>query len=251
MLSTVQLKLTILLVVVWLSGCASSAKPFNTPLPTLFVDKPAMQTDSWAVSWWEPRHNEKLALAASANVDIVMLGDSITHFWETDGADVWQEYYADKNAFNLGFSGDRTEHVLWRLEHGAVAEISPKLVVLMIGTNNTGHRMDPAAYTAIGVSAIVTELRERLPESKILLLGIFPRAYSPYNEMRLRNVEINKKISDLDDAKNIFYLDIGNIFLAADGTIRADLMPDYLHPNAEGYALWAAAMQPAIERLLK
>ena len=213
--------------------------------------QPVQQDASWAVEWWGPRHAEKLELAKDADIELVMIGDSITHGWEDAGSDVWQQYYADRKAFNLGFSGDRTEHVLWRLQNGAVDGMQPKLVVVMIGTNNTGHFMDPAVHTADGIAHIVSELRERLPDAKILLLAIFPRHQSPHNDMRRRNNEINELVSNMADGETVHFLDINHAFLDDDGTLPLEIMPDQLHPNAAGYALWAEAMEPTIRRLLE
>jgi beta-glucosidase len=229
---------------------AVEADTANDSLPK-FTVVPVEQDASWAVEWWRPRHEEKIEAATHTDIDLLFIGDSITHGWEDQGTEVWREYYQDRNAFNLGFGGDRTEHVLWRLDHGAVAGMKPKLAVLMIGTNNTGHRMDPAAYTAEGIERIVGKLREMLPETRILVLGIFPRHVSPYNEMRKRNDEINRLISALDNGETVQYLDIGRAFLNDDGTLRDELMPDLLHPNAAGYSVWAKAMEPAIKRLLQ
>ena len=123
-----------------------------------------------------PRHEAKLAeRKAMGKVDLLMIGDSITHGWEDTGKQTWDKYYANRNALNLGFSGDRTEHVIWRFQNGAIDDIDPKLAVIMIGTNNTGHRQENAEHTAVGIKRIIYELQIRLPETKILLLGIFPR----------------------------------------------------------------------------
>ncbi len=219
--------------------------------PPVFSTSPVQQDASWAIEWWEPRHNEKRELAKKSNIDLLMIGDSITHGWENEGSAVWNKFYQNLNAFNLGFSGDRTEHVLWRLQHGAVDGMTPKLTVIMIGTNNTGHRMDSAAHTTKGIKAIVTEIQNRLPQSKILLLGIFPRHYSPYNEMRIRNEKINQQISLLANNKNIYYLNVNHIFLDDEKLLHPKVMPDLLHPNKLGYQLWAEAMQPTITKLMK
>jgi len=201
--------------------------------------------------WWQKRHIEKILQAKKSKIDLLMLGDSISHFWEKRGASVWTEFYQSRNAFNLGFSGDRTEHVLWRLRNGAVENMQPKLTVLMIGTNNTGHRMDPAEHTAQGIKAIISELRTRLPHSKILLLGVFPRHYSPHNEMRIRNKDINNLIQSFKDEGHVYYLNINNIFLRNDNVMKEELMPDLLHPNASGYQLWAETMEPTINQLMR
>jgi beta-glucosidase len=225
-------------------------QPANDLLPK-FTVVPIPQSASWAAEWWQARHAEKIEQAKGTDIDLIFIGDSITHAWEREGAEVWQQYYQSRNAFNLGFSGDRTEHVLWRLENGAIDSMNPKLAVLMIGTNNTGHRMDPAAHTAEGIERVVDVLRGKLPEAQVLILGIFPSQVSRFNDMRKRNEEINRLISALADSKMVHYLDIGQSFIREDGTLREDLMPDLLHPNAAGYRVWAEAMEPTIRRLLQ
>lgn len=211
---------------------------------------PSMLNEFWARDWWEARHQEKLQRVKEGNVDLLMIGDSITQDWEAEGKAVWEEYYAPRNAVNLGFSGDRTENVLWRLAHGEVDNITPKLAVLMIGTNNTGHRLENPEYTANGIKTIVQELRTRLPETKILLLGIFPREENPDGKMRQINREINNIIATYADDEAIFFLDIGDQFLDDNGVLARDVMPDLLHLNAASYATWAAAMEPKIKELL-
>ncbi len=244
------LKVTIVVSVTLLAFDAVAQERSRDLLPKFSVE-PVEQNAPWAVDWWRIRHDEQIELAKGADVDLVFIGDSITHGWEDEGADVWQEYYQDRNALNLGFSGDRTEHVRWRLQNGAVDGMTPSLVVLMIGTNNTGHRMDPAAYTAEGIEHVVADLREMLPRTRVLVLGIFPRQYSPYNEMRKRTNEINQLVSSLGDGEMVHYLDISHAFLRDDATLRDDLMPDLLHLNAEGYRVWAEAMEPTIKKLLQ
>lgn len=214
--------------------------------------QPEVQTAEWAVKWWMPRHEQKLKeKAAMDTVDLLMIGDSITHGWENGGKSVWDKYYAKRNALNIGFSGDRTEQVLWRLQHGAVDGISPKLAVVMIGTNNTGHRQDPAEETAAGVKAILDELKQRLPNTKVLLLGVFPRGASSDDPLRKLNRAINKIISEYDDGQRVHYLDVSDAFLEEDGTLPKSVMPDLLHPNAQGYQLWAKAMEPKLAELMK
>ena len=212
---------------------------------------PVIQTAKWARSWWMPRHEKKLAdLKKQGEVDLLMIGDSITHGWENAGKKTWDEYYANRKAFNIGFSGDRTEHVLWRLANGAVEGISPKLAVVMIGTNNTGHRMDPAEDTAAGVAAIVKDLRTRLPKTKVLVLAIFPREASSGGKQRQRNDSINEHIAKLANDETVFFLDVNESFLEDGGKLPKDVMPDLLHPNEKGYAIWAKAMEPTIARLM-
>jgi lysophospholipase L1-like esterase len=212
---------------------------------------PEVQTAAWAVKWWQPRHDQKLAdLKKMEKVDLLMIGDSITHGWEGRGKKVWDDFYAKRNAFNIGFSGDRTENVLWRLQHDAVKGIAPKLAVIMIGTNNTGHRQDPAEETAAGIKAIIVELQKQLPETKILLLAIFPRGAKPDDPLRTLNTSINEIIAGYYDGKKVFFLDINSEFLDEDGTLPKSVMPDLLHPHEAGYATWAKAMEPSIARLM-
>jgi len=211
---------------------------------------PEVLSEEWAVEWWGPRHEQVLERVAQGGFDLVMIGDSITHGWEKEGAPVWKEYYESRKALNLGFGGDRTENVLWRLEHGEVEGLKPKLAVLMIGTNNTGHRQDPAEETLQGVRAILGELRSRLPETKVLLLAVFPRGAGPEDPLRQLNGEVNRLLPPLADDETVFFLDINEVFLDEDGVLPESLMPDLLHPNEEGYRLWAKAMEPSIVRLM-
>ena len=213
--------------------------------------QPEVQTADWAVKWWMPRHEQKLKeLADMEQVDLLMIGDSITHGWENGGKKVWDKYYAKRNALNIGFSGDRTEHVLWRFDHGEIDGIAPKAAVVMIGTNNTGHRQDDPDDTAAGIKAILDKLAEKTPNTKVLLLAIFPRGAAADDKLRLINDGINQRISKFADGKRVFFLDISDKFLEDDGTLPKSIMPDLLHPNAEGYEIWAKAMEPTIVKLM-
>lgn len=201
--------------------------------------------------WWTDRHEQKLAAAKAADkIDLLMIGDSITHGWEGAGKEVFAEYYAKRNPHNIGFSGDRTEHVLWRFDHGALDNMSPKLAILMIGTNNTGHRKDPSADTAEGIKLIVGKLREKLPETKILVLGIFPRSANQDDQMRKLNDGTNEIIKDLADGEHVFFLNINDKFLTEDGTLTKEVMPDLLHPQQKGYRIWAEAVEPTVAKLM-
>lgn len=219
--------------------------------PSFPAIQPAPQDADWTKGWWMKRHEEKKEEAKKAGqIDLLMIGDSITHGWENGGKSVFDQYYGTRHALNLGFSGDRTEHVLWRLQNGAVEGLSPKLAVVMIGTNNTGHRKDPPEQTAAGIKMILDELRKRMPGMKILLLAIFPRDKAPDGELRKINDGINAIIKDYADGKDIFFQDINSVFLEKDGTLPKSIMPDALHPNEEGYKRWAEAIEPMIKKLL-
>jgi len=199
--------------------------------------------------WWQGRHAAMNKRVAKGNVDLLMIGDSITQGWEGHGKDIWAEYYAKRNAVNLGISGDRTEHVLWRLQNGNIENISPKLAVIMIGTNNAGS--NTSEEIAQGVEKIVGLLRRELPEMKLLVLAIFPRGETPSDKHRLINDGANERIEKLANGKMIHYLNIEQAFLEEDGTLPKEIMPDFLHPRKKGYAIWASAMETKIVELLK
>jgi beta-glucosidase len=207
---------------------------------------PAPQT----AGWWMPQHERNVARVRQGSVDLLMIGDSITQGWGDEGRRVWECYYAHRRAVNLGFNSDRTEQVLWRLQHGEIDGIHPKVAVVMIGTNNSGTRKDPPEETAAGVQAIVRLLRAKLPETKILLLGIFPRGATSSDSIRLVNESINARLRGFADGQHLFYLDLGHLFLDRDGRLKRDLMPDLLHPNEQGYRLWAEGMESQLKALL-
>ena len=193
-------------------------------------------------------HEKFLERAKSGGIGLLFLGDSITQGWGgKDKAEIWDRYYGPRDAANFGIGGDRTEHVLWRLENGEIDGIAPKVVVLMIGTNNV--RANSAEEIADGVKAIVAKLREKLPETKILLLAVFPRGEKP-NPGREKLAAVNETIAKLDDGKRVKYLDIGKNFLNEDGTIPRDVMPDFLHLSAKGYRIWADAIEPTLWSML-
>lgn len=192
--------------------------------------------------------------AANGDIQLIFLGDSITQQWGGPGATVWKEFYGERQAVNFGIGGDRTQHVLWRLEHGNVDGLAkpaqghaPKLVVLMIGTNNSGD--DSAEDIAAGIRAVVGTLRAKLPSTKVLLLAIFPRGEhaNPVRDKVMRASELAKSVAD---GKKVQFLDIGSVFTEPDGAIRPEVMPDFLHLSEEGYRRWANAIEPTIREML-
>ncbi len=197
---------------------------------------------------WMARHAKMNARVAQGNVDLLIIGDSITHGWEGSGKQVWEKFYTPRNAVNLGIGGDRTQHVLWRLQHGNIKGISPKLAVLMIGTNNAGD--NTPEEIAEGIKAIVDLLRAKLPETKVLILAIFPRGPNNADPLRQVNQKTNAIVAKLADGKMVHFLDINRVFLEPDGTLSREIMPDLLHPREKGYGLWAKAMEPTVARLM-
>lgn len=186
-------------------------------------------------------------------IDLLFVGDSITQAWENSGKNVWQRYYASngRKSVNIGISGDRTQHVLWRLNEGAVEGLEPKVAVVMIGTNNSGSDRNSASEMVEGVRVVVTRLHELLPETKILLLGIFPRG-EEFNEIRGKILQVNQAVQKMEDEMEgtVFFLDIGHRFLQSDGRISTDIMPDFLHLTEAGYEIWAQSIEPTLASLL-
>ena len=194
------------------------------------------------------RHNSFNARVAKGNVDLLFIGDSITQGWEGSGKGVWAESYGKRNAVNLGIGGDRTQHVIWRLDNGNIKDITPKAAVIMIGTNNAGS--NTPEQIAEGVTVIVKQLRTKLPEMKILLLAVFPRGADKTDKRRLVNEGANAIFAKLDDGKHVHYLDIGPKFLAEDGTLSREIMPDLLHLSPAGYKIWADSIEKPLAELL-
>lgn len=215
---------------------------------TLAQNFAVMPTPRAEVDWWMGRYYANVRQAEAGDVDLLFIGDSITHAWERGGLETWNKYYGHRKPANFGFGGDRTQHVLWRLINGHIDRMSPKVAVIMIGTNNASS--DTPNEIALGIRAICNTLRALLPQTKILVLGIFPRGTSPDNWLRGTTAVVNTQIAALADGEWIHYLDIGSAFLEADGTLPASVMPDQLHPNERGYQIWAEAMEPTLAKLL-
>jgi beta-glucosidase len=208
---------------------------------------PVPRTDHWATN--RQALVLKRAKDAPGDYDIEFIGDSITQGWEGAGKSVWQEFYGKRKVINFGVSGDRTQHVLWRFEQGQLDGIKAKVAVVMIGTNNSNNQDNTEAEILEGVTAIVQQIRERQPDTKILLLGIFPRGKT-FSPQRGKILEVNEALARLDDGSHIFYLDLGPLFIENDGSISKSIMPDALHPNAAGYKIWANATEPKLKQLL-
>lgn len=216
---------------------------------------PSIPERHWTHGMWLPRFDAKRALAAEGGYDVVFLGDSITHNWERYGTGVWQRVFSEGpyKALNCGISGDRTEHLLWRLDHGQLAKLTPKAFVLMIGTNNTGHRDDweePPTDTILGVQSILARLTTSYPEAKIIMHPIFPRGATTNDPMRVRNDLVNSVICDFADNKRIFWCDFNAKLVTPEGVLEKTMAPDLLHPREPGYEIWAEALKPYLDYAL-
>ncbi|HEX5790911.1 MAG TPA: sulfatase/phosphatase domain-containing protein [Luteolibacter sp.] len=202
--------------------------------------------------WWKERWGAKFAEAgkpAAQQAKVVFIGDSITQGWEGEGKAEWDKRFAPLGALNWGFSGDRTEHVIWRLQNGELERVKPEVAVLMIGTNNTGHDLRPAQETALGIRRILDDLAWKWPSTKIVLTAIFPRGAGKDDPMRLRNEEINALIQPLADGKRVFWHDLNGRFLDEKGVLGKEFMPDLLHLNGASYGIWGEALEGKLKEL--
>jgi lysophospholipase L1-like esterase len=242
-------------------GVAQTAAPAPTSAPAkakLSASEAFQKQDTGA---FLKKHEAILARAKSGPIGLLFLGDSITERWHI-APHIWDAYYGKYQPANFGIGGDRTQNVIWRIEHGELDGIAPKVTVLMLGTNNS---MDySAAEIAAADRKIVAMIRARLPGTKILLLGVFPRgprdakggpvtpAAVEEAAQRMATIDaVNRDLATLDDGKSIRFLDINAVFLGQDGRIPNTIMPDQLHPGAAGYQLWADAMQPLLDSMMK
>ena len=237
----------ILAIVVLIHGFVSAsfgADPAATP-----VDKKD--------KFWKDRHAEILDLGKKGDGDIIFLGDSITQEWDTSGKFVWKERWEPLKAVNFGISGDRTQHVLWRVTEGKeLAGLKPKLVVLLIGTNNLGSDRagavgpegNSAEEIADGVATILAAVAKQSPQTPVLLLGILPRGAEAGAPVRSRIKDVNGRLAKLADGQKVRFADVGSKFVDDKGNLQADLLPDALHLSPKGYQVLAEALRGEIER---
>jgi beta-glucosidase len=206
-------------------------------------------------------HESFLARGKEGPIGVLFLGDSITQGW-TKAPHIWDAYYGQMQPANFGIGGDQTQHVIWRIANGELDGINPKVVVLMLGTNNS------AAHTAEQIAAadrkIVALIRQKLPQTKVLVLAVFPRgakkdAGGKITEASVADATkrmavidaVNADLAKLEDGKMVRFLNINEVFVGQDGKIPFALMPDQLHPNAAGYQLWADAMKAKLAEMMK
>jgi lysophospholipase L1-like esterase len=241
--------LATLLLAALIAAPASAKEPADKPA----APKPRKAADAITPADSPNPYSRKgfLGRAKDKGIELVFLGDSITEFWKLDdkGKGVWEQHYAKYNAANFGVSSERTEHTLGHIAGGVLDGPKPKVVVVLIGTNNIGNAGDKPEWAAAGVKKVVESVHKKLPGTKVLLLGVFPRDRK--NSPSRKGVEaLNAIISKLDDGKKTRYLDLGPKLLDADGEIPKDVMPDGLHPGPQGYKIWAEAMQPLLDEMM-
>ncbi len=213
--------------------------------------------------WWRTRHQEKLAELRSRRVDLVWLGDSITQDWEKQGppdwqdfAPVWQRFYGGRNAVNLGFRGDNTSHLLWRMRNGELDGIHPKAAVVLIGANNLGRVHWSAPQTLAGIVAVVDELRSRLPATRVLLLGILPSVRSKYVSRTANAVNLGLA-ERYPPGGDVTFMDLSRLFVRDGQVDRTQFFDDQLdppdpplHPTAQAQERIAEAIEPTLAAML-
>jgi N-acetylglucosamine-6-sulfatase len=195
------------------------------------------------------RHRTFMDIARGSQIELVFVGDSITDGWRNAGQTIWDQHFAPLKAANFGIGGDTTQGVLWRMQNGEIDGYKAKLIVMMLGTNNINR--NPNDEIVDGNRLIVEEFKKRQPQAKVLILGIFPRAPQATDPYRASIKDINSKLAKLADNKQVFFMDIGDKFLAPDGTLTPEIMPDGLHPNFRGYRIWADAISDRVKQLMR
>jgi lysophospholipase L1-like esterase len=198
---------------------------------------------------WRMRHAERVVDVKSHadKLDVLFVGDSITGGWRDIGKEIWEKEFVPLHAVNIGIAGSQTKHLLWQFENGAIDGIHPRVVVLMIGVNHLlASPSHSTADIARGISTVVAKLREKLPHTKVLLLGTFPKDKSPVSPDRIKIRELNSLIAKLDDGKNVQYVDLTPKFLDAVGVLSPEISPDGVHLSPAGYAVWGEQLKPIL-----
>jgi lysophospholipase L1-like esterase len=220
-----------------------------SPAACAVTPMPRVKEDEWmSVAKWKEIHAAQQAVAKQGGIDLMFVGDSITQGWPHD---FFEQQFGRFHAANFGVGGDHTGNVLYRLDDPVMATLKPRAIVLLVGVNNFFHCADNTAQTFAGIRQVVATLRQEYPDARILLNAVLPYGEANEEFKREQVRELNRMVAALDDGKHVFYRDYGPRFLQADGTIPTDVMADHLHPTAKGYRIWADAMLPDIEQLMK
>jgi lysophospholipase L1-like esterase len=228
-----------------------AAKSLDPSRNTAVIPVPSLEQDSY--NWWA-RHAECLALGPKLDPQVVLIGDSITNFWGgeprariANGPESWAATFRARRVLNLGFGWDRTQNVLWRLEHGELDGLHPTLVIINIGTNNFSGTAHARAGTPEEIAQGVLKIREavlaKCPQAHILIMAVFPRGNNAADGRRPGILSLNRILAkSLADLPQTTFLDIGNRFLDGHGNISSEILPDGTHPSEQGYAIWSRAL---------
>ena len=215
------------------------------------VSGPAITPQPRLEEWWFTRHAENIGKMSKGEFDLLMLGDSITHNFESVGVEVWKKHFEPRKAINLGFGGDRTNHLLWRIQHLPVLKKSPKGAVVLIGTNNICWGSDKPRQAAEGVKVIAQKLHSIYPQTEILVLGLLPRRREITHPHRKQIIELNSYLPELlKDMPKVKFLEIGPHFLDDKGHLSKEMMPDTTHPSEKGHEIWAKAIESELIRMV-
>lgn len=233
------------------------------PPPPQHAVPAAVPISRMQLHWWQERFEAKQQELHNGRVDLVFYGDSITQDYEISGppewrdfTPIWQRFYGDRHAVNLGFNGDATSHLLWRIENGEASGIAPKVAIILIGANNLGRLHWPAEDTVVGIGAIIAQLRQRLPHTRLLLLGVLPSVRSDWATET--TLAINRMLAArYGHGGPVTYLDVGHLFMK-NGKVDRDMFLDPrltppsppLHPTAAAQERMAEAIEPTLAALL-
>lgn len=232
------------------TALAMASTTLSARQPREVANRPSPRTvdyDWMSVATWNQKHEANVARAAQGNVDVLLLGDSITEGWNNTA--IWKERFPKLQVANFGVGGDTTANLLWRLENGEIGNLRPRLIVLMIGINNLGRNGDKPAEVVTGIQSIVSMLHARIPACKILVLGLLPADEKPRTRLRKQIADTNRRLAkNLHDGHSILVEDYSSVVLEPDGTISPEIMADFLHPTPAGYKRLADAMFPRMER---
>jgi N-acetylglucosamine-6-sulfatase len=233
------------------SSGAAAGQPAEKPLPESCRPCKRQDGDAAKKAAWDQSHADFLAIARKGGVDLLFLGDSITNQWREQGQPVWDKHFAPLAAANFGINGDQTQNVLWRVQNGEFDGLAPKLVVLLIGTNNTAKSRHSPQDIAAGVRAILDTVRAKCPKARVLLLAIFPTKTDPESFHRGNNDQTNALLAKLDDGgKTVRFMDINARLMERDRTITREIFPDLLHLSEQGYAIWAEAIIGTVKEMM-
>ena len=228
----------------------AAAPAVKMPAQPADVAAPKFGNDGQINAGFAKSHESFVAIAKKGEAQVVFIGDSITAGWNGQKA-LFEKEYGQYKAANFGIGGDRVQHVLWRVENGEFEGIKPKAIVLMIGTNNAGVAENSPEQIAAGIKNIIDAIHKRSPDSKVLVLAIFPRGPNSTDVNRVKNEKVNAIIAKFDDGKKVHFFDIGAKFLKPDGTLEKSVMPDLLHLNAASYQIEADAIREKLASLVK
>jgi lysophospholipase L1-like esterase len=196
---------------------------------------------------WTARHYQLCAMAGTNEIDLLFVGDSVTAGWDGSGKGVWDKQVQRYHPANFGISGEGTQDVLWRITHRELDGLDPKVVVVLLGSNDINW---PSAQIAGGVAEVVRKIRARLPHSRVFLMGILPRGEQPNTIERVRALEANAQLQKLDAGRQVQYFYFGDKLLLPDGRMTRETAPDFLHPREGGYQFWMESIRPGIEKAL-